>query len=93
MERVTGIGGVFFRAEDPEALNAWYAEHLWAVGGPTTEGVWQHEAGLNIDYAGSPAVLGDANTQLAPGQRVPHTIAVRPSGCAPCGVHEAVTPS
>ena len=28
MERVTGIGGVFFRAQDPEALVAWYAEHL-----------------------------------------------------------------
>jgi predicted enzyme related to lactoylglutathione lyase len=28
MERVTGIGGVFFRAKDPEALVAWYAEHL-----------------------------------------------------------------
>jgi predicted enzyme related to lactoylglutathione lyase len=25
---VVGIGGVFFRAEDPEALRAWYAEHL-----------------------------------------------------------------
>ena len=28
MERVTGIGGVFFRAHDPKALTAWYAEHL-----------------------------------------------------------------
>jgi predicted enzyme related to lactoylglutathione lyase len=28
VERVTGIGGVFFRARDPEALMAWYAEHL-----------------------------------------------------------------
>ena len=28
MERVTGIGGVFFRARDPEALTAWYAEHV-----------------------------------------------------------------
>jgi len=28
VERVTGIGGVFFRARDPEALVAWYAEHL-----------------------------------------------------------------
>jgi predicted enzyme related to lactoylglutathione lyase len=28
MERVTGIGGVFFRAKGPEALVAWYAEHL-----------------------------------------------------------------
>jgi predicted enzyme related to lactoylglutathione lyase len=27
-ERVAGIGGVFFRARDPDALRAWYAEHL-----------------------------------------------------------------
>jgi predicted enzyme related to lactoylglutathione lyase len=27
-ERVAGIGGVFFRARDPRALAAWYAEHL-----------------------------------------------------------------
>ena len=28
MERVTGIGGVFIRARDPERIRAWYAEHL-----------------------------------------------------------------
>ncbi|RDV40131.1 VOC family protein [Bradymonadaceae bacterium TMQ3] len=28
MARVTGIGGIFFRATDPEALRAWYVEHL-----------------------------------------------------------------
>lgn len=28
MQRVTGIGGIFFRADDPEALRAWYQEHL-----------------------------------------------------------------
>jgi len=28
MERVTGIGGVFFKATDPSGLAAWYAEHL-----------------------------------------------------------------
>jgi predicted enzyme related to lactoylglutathione lyase len=28
MARVTGIGGVFFRARDPKALSAWYAKHL-----------------------------------------------------------------
>ena len=27
-ERVTGIGGVFLRAEDPEALAAWYEQQL-----------------------------------------------------------------
>lgn len=28
MARVTGIGGVFFKAEDPEGMKAWYREHL-----------------------------------------------------------------
>jgi|SRR5687767_10139111 len=28
MERVTGIGGVFFKTQDPKALLAWYAEKL-----------------------------------------------------------------
>ncbi len=28
MERVTGIGGLFFKAEDPEKLKTWYSEHL-----------------------------------------------------------------
>lgn len=28
MKRVTGIGGIFFKATDPKALGAWYAKHL-----------------------------------------------------------------
>jgi len=28
MKRVTGIGGIFFKARDPETLWAWYREHL-----------------------------------------------------------------
>ena len=28
MKRVTGIGGIFFKAKDPAALRAWYKEHL-----------------------------------------------------------------
>jgi predicted enzyme related to lactoylglutathione lyase len=28
MRRVTGIGGVFFKAKDPKALADWYREHL-----------------------------------------------------------------
>ena len=28
MKRVIGIGGVFFKAKDPEKLRAWYKEHL-----------------------------------------------------------------
>jgi predicted enzyme related to lactoylglutathione lyase len=28
MQRVTGIGGIFFKAKDPKALQAWYRDHL-----------------------------------------------------------------
>ncbi|MFZ6679747.1 VOC family protein [Undibacterium sp. Tian12W] len=28
MKRVVGIGGVFFKAKDPQALSAWYQDHL-----------------------------------------------------------------
>jgi predicted enzyme related to lactoylglutathione lyase len=28
MKRVTGIGGIFFKAKDPAALCAWYKTHL-----------------------------------------------------------------
>lgn len=28
MERVLGIGGVFFKTRDPQALAAWYRDHL-----------------------------------------------------------------
>ena len=28
MKRVTGIGGIFFKARDPDALRAWYRSHL-----------------------------------------------------------------
>ena len=27
-ERVTGIGGIFFRVQDPERLSAWYRDNL-----------------------------------------------------------------
>jgi len=28
MKRVTGIGGIFFKAKDPKALREWYSKHL-----------------------------------------------------------------
>ncbi len=46
------------------------------------------EAELNVDYSGSPIVSGDANSHLAPGQRLPDTIPVQPPGTEPCRLHE-----
>jgi hypothetical protein len=31
VSRVTGIGGFFFRARDPDVLNRWYGEHLGVI--------------------------------------------------------------
>ncbi len=47
MERVLGIGGLFFRARDPAVLAAWYQEHLGVAGVPSEyEGSpWLQEAG------------------------------------------------
>jgi predicted enzyme related to lactoylglutathione lyase len=28
MKRVTGLGGVFFKCDDPEKMKKWYADHL-----------------------------------------------------------------
>lgn len=50
MERVTGIGGVFFKAADAAGLARWYAEHLGVGEVPETydEPVWQQEAGETV---------------------------------------------
>ena len=47
MQRVTGIGGLFFRAKDPEALARWYKENLGIDLVPTDYGQkpWAQEAG------------------------------------------------
>ena len=43
---VTGIGGFSFRAQNPEALGAWYAEHLGVGGGDY--GLWDQQAGPTV---------------------------------------------
>ncbi|MHA6316738.1 VOC family protein [Altererythrobacter sp. CAU 1778] len=43
---VTGIGGVFFRAKDPDALKAWYRQHLGTV--PEGWTPWEQQAGPTV---------------------------------------------
>ena len=46
------------------------------------------EAELDIDYGGSPIVMGDAHQALGPGQRLPDTIEVRLASGERRGLHE-----
>jgi predicted enzyme related to lactoylglutathione lyase len=68
MQRVTGIGGVFFKARDPVALRAWYQTHLgidvqswggtgfsWGKEGGTT--VWSIGPNDNDYFAPSSAAF------------------------------------
>ena len=64
MEKVTGIGGLFFRAKDPTSSGRWYQQHLGVSLTPSSyqDSVWQQEAGPTVfspfaetsDYFGDP---------------------------------------
>ena len=45
---VTGIGGLFFRAKDPEALSAWYTEHFDIQNVQTAGIPWQQSGGFTV---------------------------------------------
>jgi predicted enzyme related to lactoylglutathione lyase len=50
VERVTGIGGFFFRARNPAALASWYEERLGVKTAPQTyeEGTWRQQEGETV---------------------------------------------
>ncbi|MEJ3653990.1 VOC family protein [Pseudonocardia sp. TRM90224] len=50
MQRVTGIGGVFFRAAAPAHLSSWYATHLGVDPVPESydHASWQQQAGPTV---------------------------------------------
>jgi predicted enzyme related to lactoylglutathione lyase len=47
VEKVTGIGGFFFRARDPDALARWYLEHL-GIDPVGETGAWSQDAGPTV---------------------------------------------
>jgi predicted enzyme related to lactoylglutathione lyase len=51
VERVTGVGGVFFRARDPEALGRWYAEHLGVELADFGGSIFRSDGGETLTWA------------------------------------------
>ena len=64
MEKVTGIGGLFFRAHDLTALARWYQQHLGISLTPSSyeDSVWQQQAGPTVfaPFAETSDYFGDA---------------------------------
>jgi predicted enzyme related to lactoylglutathione lyase len=69
MKRVTGIGGIFFKAKDAPALHAWYKRHLgidvqvW--GGASFD--WTDSDGAPVGGTTAWSVVSEQSDQFAPG--------------------------
>lgn len=69
MKRVTGIGGIFFKAKDPAALREWYREHLGIDVQPWggTAFNWTDADGKPVGGATVWSVAAEDSDQFAPG--------------------------
>jgi glyoxylase I family protein len=67
VEKVTGIGGVFFRSKDPKGLAEWYRANLGIDLVPRDYGTpgWQQEAGTTVfaPFAADTKYFGDPAKQ------------------------------
>jgi predicted enzyme related to lactoylglutathione lyase len=74
MEKVTGIGGFFFRSKDTKALATWYEKHLGINPCPESydQESWRQTAGdtvfapfpLDTDYFGDPSKMWMINFRV-----------------------------
>lgn len=74
MEKVQGIGGFFFKAENAEALGKWYEENLGILPPPPDYETlpWQQDAGMTVfspfpkstDYFGKPEQMWMINFRV-----------------------------
>ncbi|ALS96977.1 VOC family protein [Lacimicrobium alkaliphilum] len=74
MQKVTGMGGLFFRAKDPKSLAAWYERNLGITRVPQDYDTqpWQQSAGPTVfapfsrdtDYFGRPEQMWMINFRV-----------------------------
>ena len=46
-QRISGIGGIFFRAKDATTLGSWYEQHF-GINSTQADSVWMQEAGPTV---------------------------------------------
>jgi predicted enzyme related to lactoylglutathione lyase len=66
MKRVTGIGGIFFKAQDPEKLREWYRRHLGFELEPWGGAVFKWNEPHTPDGATVWSLMPDSNDTFAP---------------------------
>lgn len=57
MKKVTGIGGIFFKCDDPKKMNEWYKTHL---------GLNTNEYGASFEWREASDAIKKGSTQWAP---------------------------
>ena len=95
LKRVSGIGGVFFKAKDPKALGAWYRQHLGIPVEDWGGAAFRWKSDDNLEGVGTTIwnPFAESSTYFAPSEarlminyRVPdlHALlaALRSEGCA-----------
>jgi len=70
MQKITGIGGVFFKARDPKQLMQWYSEHL---GLQFEHGFiqfkWTDEQGVKAPGSTTLSIFKEDSTHFSPSEK------------------------
>lgn len=92
MKKVTGIGGIFFKAQNPQALYNWYEQHLGIQGTPLAGALfpWKeaeapHQDGTTVwsifpkdtDYLGSSQTSFMMNYRVANLKELLHSLSAQ----------------
>jgi glyoxylase I family protein len=95
MEKVAGIGGLFFRSREPEALARWYRDHLGISLVPTNydEPGWQQQAGPTgfAPFPETTSYFGDPSRVWMVNFRV-HDLQVMAMQLTAAGIHVQIDP-
>src|SRR5581483_2260569 len=68
-KRVTGMGGVFFKARDPKALYEWYRQHLGIESADNAGAMWRDADHPELPGCNVWAIFPQDTKYFGPGER------------------------